>query len=268
MGQVTCSECWYEADRKTVAYGAEADVKCAIRCANGGVDGALARIAVTSPHPITIRSQRGEASVITFEVKQKRLLQVGLQGEKIMARAGAMVAYDGSIKFEKAILGGEGFFGALKRKVTNEGMSLMVSSGTGTIYFAHEAREIAVIPLQGEKIFIESSSLLAFDQSLRTSTAFAGLRGATTGQGLFTTTVEGHGNIAVVSDGGIIMLEVGGQYPLFVDPDAFIAHKGNISQEFIFDVNWKTMIGQSSGESFQLKFTGSGIVYIQASELK
>jgi hypothetical protein len=41
-GQVTCSECWFEADRKTVAYGTEADVKCAIRCAKGGVHGALA----------------------------------------------------------------------------------------------------------------------------------------------------------------------------------------------------------------------------------
>src|SRR5262245_43698676 len=41
-GQITCSECWHEADRKTVAYGTEADVKCAIRCAKGGIHGALA----------------------------------------------------------------------------------------------------------------------------------------------------------------------------------------------------------------------------------
>jgi uncharacterized protein (AIM24 family) len=189
-----------------------------------------------------------------------------MQNEKVMSIAGAMVAYTGSIKFEKSILGGEGIFGALKRKVTNEGMSLMQTIGTGTVYFAHNAAEIAVIPLNQEKLFIESSSLLAYDAGLKTNTAFAGLRGATSGQGLFTTTVEGNGNIAVISRGNLITLEVGPSYPLFVDPDAFIGYKGNVQQEFVFDVNWRTMVGQTSGESYQFKFTGQGVVYIQPAE--
>lgn len=195
-----------------------------------------------------------------------RLLEVSLQNEKVLAIAGAMVAYTGTMKFEKAILGGEGLFGALKRKVTNEGMSLMQTSGTGTVYFAHNAAEISVIPINQEKLFIESSSLLAYDSSVKTNTAFAGLRGATSGQGLFTTTVEGSGNIAVISRGNLIMLEVGPNYPLFVDPDAFIGYKGNVTQEFVFDVNWRTMVGQASGESYQFKFTGQGVVYIQPAE--
>lgn len=41
-GQVTCSSCWFEADRETTPYGSDADTKCAIRCAKGGVPGALA----------------------------------------------------------------------------------------------------------------------------------------------------------------------------------------------------------------------------------
>jgi uncharacterized protein (AIM24 family) len=204
----------------------------------------------------------------TFSLKNDRLLEVTVQNEKVMAVAGSMVAYDGNIKFEKSILGGEGLLGALKRKVTNESFSMMVTSGSGTVYFAQNAREITIIELQGEKIFVESRSLLAYDQNLKTNTAFAGLRGAASGQGLFTTTVEGKGNVAVISHGNILMFEVTPAYPLFVDPDAFIGYKGNLTQEFIFDVNWKTLIGESSGESYQLKFTGSGIVYIQPSERK
>jgi ABC-type amino acid transport substrate-binding protein len=42
QGQIACSECWFEADRKTKPYGGDADLKCAIRCAKGGVPGALA----------------------------------------------------------------------------------------------------------------------------------------------------------------------------------------------------------------------------------
>lgn len=202
----------------------------------------------------------------SFKINTDRLLEVSLQNEKVLAIAGAMVAYTGTVKFEKAILGGEGLLGALKRKVTNEGMSLMQTSGTGTVFFAHNAAEIAVIPLAKEKLFIESSSLLAYDSELKTNTTFAGLRGAASGQGLFTTTIEGYGNISVISRGNLITLEVSPKHPLFVDPDAFIGYKGDITQEFVFDVNWRNMIGEASGESYQFKFTGQGVVYIQPAE--
>ena len=201
-----------------------------------------------------------------FRINTDRLLEVDLHNEKVMAISGAMVGYMGTMKFEKSLLGGEGLFGALKRKVTNEGMSLMQTTGTGTVFFAHNAAEITVIPLVNEKLFIESSRLLAYDTSLKTNTTFAGLRGATSGQGLFTTTIEGSGNLAVFSHGNLITLEVEPKYPLFVDPDAFIGYKGNISQEFVFDVNWRNLIGEASGESYQFKFTGQGVVYIQPAE--
>lgn len=194
------------------------------------------------------------------------MLQVELRGESVLARAGSMVAYDGQIKFEKAILGGEGLFGALKRKATGEGMALMTTSGKGKVYFAQNAAEILILPLQNEKVWIESSVLLALDNSLKTNTVFAGLRGATSGQGLFTTTVEGSGSIAILSHGTPLELEVGPSFPLYVDPDAFLGYTGQLTQEFIFDVNWKTMVGQGSGESFQLKFSGQGRVFIQPNE--
>jgi uncharacterized protein (AIM24 family) len=203
-----------------------------------------------------------------FTLKNSRLLQVDLNGQSILARAGSMVAYDGQIKFDKAIIGNEGVFGALKRKATGEGMALMTTSGNGRVYFAQNAAEILIIPLQNEKMWVESSVLLAFDNSLKTNTVFAGLRGATSGQGLFTTTVEGTGNVAILSHGTAIELEVSPSYPLQVDPDAFLGYIGQITQEFIFDVNWKTFVGQGSGESFQFRFTGQGRVFIQPSERK
>jgi hypothetical protein len=41
-GQVVCSNCWGEADRKTTAYGTPADLKCARLCAKDAVPAALA----------------------------------------------------------------------------------------------------------------------------------------------------------------------------------------------------------------------------------
>jgi uncharacterized protein (AIM24 family) len=202
----------------------------------------------------------------SFTCQHPHLLEVQINNEKVTAKAGAMVAYTGNVKFEKLILGGEGLFGAFKRTVTNEGVKNMSCVGSGTIWFADMAQEITVIPLRGQKLFIESSALLVYDTSLRTDVAFAGLRGASSGQGLFTTTVEGQGAVAIISDGPALALEVTPATPLCVDPDAFLGYTGNLTQEFVFDVNWKTMLGHTSGESYQLKFSGQGTVYIQPSE--
>ncbi|MEN9865306.1 MAG: hypothetical protein RL748_896, partial [Pseudomonadota bacterium] len=84
--------------------------------------------------------------------------------------------------------------------------------------------------------------------------------------GLFTSTLEGSGEVAILSDGNAIGLQVTQDNPVCVDPDAYIAHKGNLSSQIVTDLNWKTFIGQTSGESYQVKFTGQGTVYIQASE--
>lgn len=203
-----------------------------------------------------------------FQLENSRLLKVQLSGGNILSRAGSMVAYEGQVKFDKAILGGEGVFGALKRKATGEGMALMTASGNGTVYFAQNAAEILILPLQNEKIWVESNTLLAYDSSLKTNTVFAGVRGATTGQGLFTTTVEGTGNVAILSHGTPLELEVSPSFSLSVDPDAFLGYTGQITQEFIFDINWKTFAGQGSGESFQLRFSGTGRVFIQPNERK
>jgi uncharacterized protein (AIM24 family) len=202
----------------------------------------------------------------TFKLVNDRLLEVNLGEEKVMSKAGAMVAYNGKIKFEKSLLANEGIFGALKRKVSNESFNLMVSKGAGNVYFADQAREITIIQLSGEKLYVESSSILAYDSSLTTDTAFGGAQGAVAGQGLFTTTIQGNGNVAIISHGNLISLEVTPEQQLFVDPDAFIGYKGNLSREFHLDVGWKNLIGQASGESYQVKFSGTGTVFIQPSE--
>ena len=92
------------------------------------------------------------------------------------------------------------------------------------------------------------------------------VRGAVSGQGLFTTTLQGTGELAMLSDGNAIGLPVSNEQPVFVDPNAYIGHKGSLTSTIVTDVNWKTFVGQASGESYQLKFMGQGTVFIQASE--
>ncbi|GLZ13847.1 hypothetical protein Acsp04_40820 [Actinomadura sp. NBRC 104425] len=195
------------------------------------------------------------------------MLAVELAGDTIRALNGSMVAYDGRMTFKRqGISGGEGLRGALKRRIAGEGMTLMEITGQGTVYLASEATEVTLVPLNGEAFFVESESLLALDGRLRTGVQFVGLRGMGTGQGLATTKVEGHGTVAILSDGPAIALEVTPQTPLSVDPHAYVAHSGQLRQDVVTDVNWRTVLGQGSGESVQFRYQGHGVVYVQPAE--
>ena len=99
-----------------------------------------------------------------------------------------------------------------------------------------------------------------------TGVQFVGLRGMGTGQGLATTKVEGHGTVAIVSDGPAIALEVTPETPLSVDPHAYVGHHGQLRQDVVTDVNWRTVIGHGSGESVQFRYQGHGLVYVQPAE--
>lgn len=201
-------------------------------------------------------------------VKSKRVIEAQLSNSGIRALSGSMVAYEGQIAFKSAGFGGgEGVLAGLRQRATGEGLSLMECTGTGVIYLAHRAQDVTILDLNDETLQVESEQLLALSGSLNTNVTFAGLRGGMSGQGLFTTTVSGTGQVALLSAGGpLIHLEVSPQYPLVVDPDAFVCAKGRLTQSFVTDVSWRSMVGQGSGEAFSLKWDGTGIVSIQPAE--
>lgn len=189
-----------------------------------------------------------------------------MTGDAVKAKNGSMVAYEGEMAFKKMTGGGDGLRGMVTRRLTGEQMEVMEVKGHGTCYFADRASEINLVTLRGETLYVESSNLLCTDSALRTGTTFTGLRGASQGNGLFTTTVEGTGQAAIMSDGTAIVLRVTPQMPLQVDPGAYIAHTGRLKQHFQSGVNFRTFIGEGSGESFQIRFEGDGLVYVQPSE--
>ncbi|MGP3948156.1 AIM24 family protein [Streptomyces sp. 7N604] len=201
-----------------------------------------------------------------FRLHGSKVLAVDMTGDTVKAKNGSMVAYEGQMAFKKLSGGGEGLRGMVTRRITGEQMTVMEVKGKGTCYFADRASEINLVALHGETLYVEASNLLCTDGGLRTGTSFTGLRGTSQGNGLFTTTVEGTGQAAIVSDGPAVVLRVTAQYPLQVDPGAYIAHTGNLRQHFQSGVNFRTFIGEGSGEAFQIRFEGEGLVYVQPSE--
>jgi uncharacterized protein (AIM24 family) len=201
-----------------------------------------------------------------FRMQGSRVLAVDLAGDAVKAKKGAMVAYDGEVAFKKMSGGGEGLRGLVTRRISGEAMAVMEVKGHGTVWFADRATEITLVRLTGDKLHVEASNLLVTEPALRTGTTFTGLRGAAQGNGLFTTTVEGTGTAAIMSDGPAIVLRVAPGMPLVVDPGAYVAHTGNLRQQLRSFVGLRTLVGESSGETFQIHFEGDGVVYVQPSE--
>ncbi len=209
-----------------------------------------------------------------YRVINEKLLQIDLNAEEVLAKKGSMVAFKGDVRFQGALLAGGRISDFAMRQATGEGLRLMKANGTGEVLYARHGLYVNVIELHNDTLYIESDNVLAFDARLRADTMFIGnqggvqsvVRGAMSGQGLFTTTLQGSGECAVLSSGDLIEFKIDGSKPIFVDPQAYIAHKGQLTTQIHTDVNWKTLIGQGSGETFQIKLSGQGSVYIQADE--
>ncbi|GFH67710.1 hypothetical protein Sdia_52610 [Streptomyces diastaticus subsp. diastaticus] len=204
--------------------------------------------------------------VAEFRLQGSAMLVARLTGDTVRAKNGSMVAYDGRMTFKRLTGGGNGLRGMVTRRLTGEQMEVMEVRGEGTVWFADSARDVSLVHLSGETLHVEADNLLCTDGGLRTGTSFTGLGGAAQGNGLFTTTVEGTGQAAVMSAGPVVALRVSGAYPLTVDPGAYIAHQGGVRRSLQSGAGARTLFGEGGGEAFQLRFEGEGVVYVQPSE--
>jgi uncharacterized protein (AIM24 family) len=196
-----------------------------------------------------------------------KVVHVDLVGDVVRAASGSMVAYTGTVEFKHAGMGGGGGFrAALKQRIAGESISLMECQGHGRVTCAQSAQDVTVVDLAGDTLTVESEHVLAVTSGLKLDVTFAGLRGMTSGQGLATTSVSGQGQVALTSDGPLIGLAVGPGQPVVVDPDAYVASRGQLHMDLVSGVSWKSLVGEGTGEPFSLRFEGQGTVYVQPAE--
>jgi uncharacterized protein (AIM24 family) len=203
--------------------------------------------------------ETGEA----FTLQGPRLLKVELSETSVMAKNGAMVAYQGEVSFEHK---GGGLGRLLKKAATGESLRLMQARGTGELFLAYQAMLVHVLRLEQESITVNGENILAFEADIDwdVTRVKGGTAGVLAG-GLFNIHLNGSGLVALVSDGEPVKLEVG-DAPTFADPQAAIAWSGGVNTTLKTEVQAKTLIGMGSGESFQLGLSGQGWVLVQPSE--
>lgn len=212
-----------------------------------------------------------------FEVVNSKVVRAHVTPQRaVLARRGAMLGLTGDVVFRPVHGQGGGAVGMLGAALTSESNPMMATTGTGSVLYGFRGLHVTVLDLDGTSpLSVEADRLLAHDADLSTAVMFLGsgglrgvVRGAATGQGLFTTQVTGAGAVALLSHGGTFPLAVSPGEVVGVDPQAYVAHTGTLTVDLKAKVGWRDAVGRGSGEAFQLHVTGSGTVYVQASEKK
>lgn len=196
-----------------------------------------------------------------FQLEHSKLLDIDLDGA-IMAKAGSMIGYTGDISFERKSAGG--LKGRLKQAVTSEGSVLMEAEGTGHLYLADQGKEIQLLELgEDDEISVNGNDVLAFETSVGWEIKMMKSLGGASAGGLFNVFLAGPGSVAISTHGKPLVVPT----PVTTDPDATVAWSSNVSPSVNTDRNIKGFLGRSSGETYQLAFSGTdGFVVLQPFE--
>jgi uncharacterized protein (AIM24 family) len=201
----------------------------------------------------------------TFEQENNYLLNVNLYG-KVWAKKGAMVAYTGDVKFSREGTFEHGLDKFVKKAVTGESTTLMKMKGQGQVYLADKGKEVTVLNLQNDKLFVNGNDLLAFEDGIDWDIELMATSPGVMSGGLFNIRLQGTGMVAITTHYTPLTLMVSPDRSIYTDPNATVAWSGGLTPSIKTDIDFKTLLGKDSGETFQMKFKGQGFVIIQPYE--
>ena len=210
----------------------------------------------SSEHMVQPATQAG------MSVENAKCIKYAVNGE-MLARQGAMIAYRGSLQFERK---GQGVGGMLKRAVTGEGLPLMSVQGRGEAWFAHEAQNCFIVEIEpGDQFTVNGRNVLCFDATL--SYEIRTVKGSgIAGGGLFNSVFSGHGRLGLICDGNPLVIPVSPEAPVYVDTDAVVGWTAHLQTSLHRSQSIGSMLRGGSGETVQLMLQGQGHVVVRPSE--
>ncbi|MFB6091677.1 MAG: AIM24 family protein [Haloquadratum sp.] len=203
-----------------------------------------------------------DESTDPFQLENSYTLDVTVD-DTILAKAGSMVAYSGDLSFTGQASAEGGITGFLKQAATGEGTPVMRVEGDGHVYLADSEKKVQLLELGPEdSITANGEDVLAFesDVSYEISTIDS-LAGSLAG-GFTNVYLQGPGYVALTTHGDPLVLEP----PVSTDPSATVAWS-DTSPDVSVNRSLSDMVGQESGERYQMTFEGSrGFVVVQPYE--
>jgi uncharacterized protein (AIM24 family) len=207
------------------------------------------------------QSNAPTASHDGFAKSNNRLLEIPVDGTA-MIKAGSMIGYTGEMTFTGKSSAEGGLTGFVKEAVTSEGTPIMEAEGSGRLYVADRGKKVQILDLDAEEsISVNGNDILAFESGVDYEIDTVGSLSEAAAGGLTNVYLTGPGQIAISTHGDPLVMTP----PVVTDPDATVAWSTDLSPSF--RTNKTIEIGQTSGETIQMEFTGSdGFVVIQPHE--
>ncbi|WP_406289923.1 AIM24 family protein [Embleya sp. NBC_00896] len=213
-------------------------------------------------HAVTQSAER-------YSLQNAHMLRVLLSpevGTEVLARKGAMVAYQGNVQFEGAFQSAaELRTGAL----TGDMLDLMRCHGHGTVYLANQAQSIHILNLHNDALIIEDENVLALDNTLNWGVVQIDAGYNVGGMGAYSMQIGGTGRIAITTSGAPLVLRASSDREVFADADAVIAWTAGLRTSLQAQTTsqrvWRRR--RQSGEGWTIAFMGEGYVVVQPSEV-
>ena len=200
-----------------------------------------------------------------FELETDRILEINLHGS-VWIKKGAMISYEGQMKFSREGFFDHGMGNLLKKMVTGEGTQLTIAKGEGRLFVADTGKKITILKLENESIYVNGNDVLAFENTIQSDIKMMKKMSAMLAGGLFNVKLSGTGLIAITSHYDPVTLLVEHGKPVSTDPNATVAWSGGVETSFKSDVSLGTFVGRGSGDTLQMEFKGEGFVVVQPYE--
>lgn len=200
-----------------------------------------------------------------WAVQNPQLLRVQLSGhDDVLARKGAMVAYQGLLEFDAEYQG----HGGRRRGPVREHLSLMRCSGQGTVYLANLAQYVHLVDVDHDGLTVDASYVLAMDSTLHHEIITVDSQFGISGTGAYNLNISGHGKVALMTSGQPLLLNVTPETYVNADSDAVVAWSTSLRVQMQAQTSsqgvWRRR--GSTGEGWELSFLGQGYALVQPSE--
>ncbi|WP_405753782.1 AIM24 family protein [Streptomyces sp. NBC_01411] len=202
-----------------------------------------------------------------YTVQNPQLLRVALTGhDDVLARKGAMVAYQGLIEFDGEYQSNQQ---QRARAYTGEGLDLMRCHGQGTVYFANLAQHVHLVDVDQDGLTVDSAYVLAMDSSLNHTVVAVDSQYGISGSGKYQLHITGRGRVALMTSGQPLMMQVTPDKYINADADAVVAWSSGLRVQMQAQTHSSGVRRRrgSTGEGWELSFLGQGFALVQPSEV-
>ncbi|MFI6492001.1 AIM24 family protein [Streptomyces sp. NPDC050564] len=202
-----------------------------------------------------------------YSLQNSQMLRIVLEGhDDILARKGTMVAYQGLVEFDAEY---QNTSQQRSRAYTGEGLDLMRCHGQGTVYLANLAQHVHVMEVEQDGLTVDSSYVLAMDSSLHYDVIAVDSQYGISGSGKYQLNITGRGNVALMTSGMPLMMQVTPDKYVNCDADAIVAWSTGLRVQMQAQTHSSGVFRRrgNTGEGWELSFLGQGYALVQPSEL-